>query len=833
MKPKTQIDFLVEEFFNTGKLNLNGKDDGITLDQLDSLNEAGLGDFFSDTDLEKLKQERPPDETPAVNTTQDFLNNSIAEAEKEFRLTIEKAINAENDNDFPAANRFYQQALSTLNRLSGYSKDELYKGIYGKKDLDNTIDRAKAPLGDIGVYNWTQLRNDIARTGRGEKIEVADEDILSILDIEDGGGQEETSEEGEEGTEEETSEDVVEDEVDISSMQKEIKKRKTVTLDPATIKVLETSLPTLDDITQLIKRREELKKLESLDIFQKDELSKINSNISILNDQQRIVAQIMVDNPCIIHSIIYPTSSFAPLMEKLEKIFDKQVTSTSSKLSQTLLDGGITTERIHLIGRNIKSYKADKSQQAALNFDEAPPGTELCGVEVLEEKLKEKSYVRSIQDPIKDAVNPKKDEQIEFWLEKAIDMAESIFNHIVSNNVFVQQHATRDKYEKLLYIIQKYSSGEDKEEIIEQLTHVAFDLKEMDEMIRKYDLGSDTTRQNITNLINKIFDHEESTNIKDNLREIRISRNKQYELSFTTCVNPDTGTSYFNNKSGGDSSTILRNPNWAGEGSPYKFLYNNTELKRIMDLIFESEHLNSFSGEEKKELQKFIHDKKEKRRQYPMLDHTSIREERGIGAKIRAAAQLLFNNISPSGIKKYDIEAAQDVTVTKGSDSFIIPNKSVVEVKLTTEYDYHLSEFFGVYKRSESNLSSQYRYYSQYGEIYGRIIEELYTLMNGPEGRAMAEEILSAISTNTAGIFFEWYKFAKMDDITLRWDLEGQRSTEKRLSIRCVVDESNLYTWNVGELECVDNTFVPRVDSLDDTDDLDETDKYISEVLGF
>jgi hypothetical protein len=397
----------------------------------------------------------------------------------------------------------------------------------------------------------------------------------------------------------------------------------------------------------------------------------------------------------------------------------------------------------------------------------------------------------------------------------------------------VQKNTAMSKYEKLLFIIQKYSSGENESEIIEQLTHVAFDLKEMDEMIRKYDLGSDTTRQNITNLINKIFDHEESTNIKDNLREIRISRNKQYELSFTTCVNPDTGTSYFNNKSGGDSSTILRNPNWAGEGSPYKFLYNNTELKRIMDLIFESEHLNSFSGEEKKELQKFIHDKKEKRRQYPMLDHTSIREERGIGAKIRAAAQLLFNNISPSGIKKYDIEAAQDVTVTKGSDSFIIPNKSVVEVKLTTEYDYHLSEFFGVYKRSESNLSSQYRDYLQYGEIYGRIIEELYTLMNGPEGKAMAEEILSAISTNTAGIFFEWYKFAKMDDITLRWDLEGQRSTEKRLSIRCVVDESNLYTWNVGELECVDNTFVPRVDSLDDTDDLDETDKYISEVLGF
>jgi len=42
MEPKTQIDFLIEEFFNTGKLNLNGKDDGITFDQLDSLHEMNI-----------------------------------------------------------------------------------------------------------------------------------------------------------------------------------------------------------------------------------------------------------------------------------------------------------------------------------------------------------------------------------------------------------------------------------------------------------------------------------------------------------------------------------------------------------------------------------------------------------------------------------------------------------------------------------------------------------------------------------------------------------------------------------------------------------------------
>ena len=39
MKPKKQIDFLVEEFFNTGKFNLNQEEEGITFDQLELIKE--------------------------------------------------------------------------------------------------------------------------------------------------------------------------------------------------------------------------------------------------------------------------------------------------------------------------------------------------------------------------------------------------------------------------------------------------------------------------------------------------------------------------------------------------------------------------------------------------------------------------------------------------------------------------------------------------------------------------------------------------------------------------------------------------------------------------
>ena len=37
MKPKKQIDFIVEEFFNTGKLDFNKDEEGITFDQLELL----------------------------------------------------------------------------------------------------------------------------------------------------------------------------------------------------------------------------------------------------------------------------------------------------------------------------------------------------------------------------------------------------------------------------------------------------------------------------------------------------------------------------------------------------------------------------------------------------------------------------------------------------------------------------------------------------------------------------------------------------------------------------------------------------------------------------
>ena len=43
MKPKKQIDFLVEEFFNSGQINLNKEEEGMTFDQVDLLQESILG----------------------------------------------------------------------------------------------------------------------------------------------------------------------------------------------------------------------------------------------------------------------------------------------------------------------------------------------------------------------------------------------------------------------------------------------------------------------------------------------------------------------------------------------------------------------------------------------------------------------------------------------------------------------------------------------------------------------------------------------------------------------------------------------------------------------
>ena len=82
MKPKKQIDFLVEDFFNTGKLDFNKDEEGITFDQLDLLNESIMG-------------------KPAIN-----INNKIAMGDQ-----------AIGNSQFKEAKNYYITALDLFNEL--------------------------------------------------------------------------------------------------------------------------------------------------------------------------------------------------------------------------------------------------------------------------------------------------------------------------------------------------------------------------------------------------------------------------------------------------------------------------------------------------------------------------------------------------------------------------------------------------------------------------------------------------------------------------------------------------------------------------------------------
>ena len=266
MKPKKQIDFLVEDFFNTGKIELNKNELGMTFDQLELLQEQNLESLQS------------------INTLFDEGN--------EYK----------RKNNYPQAIKKWVEGIELYNNL-------------GKPTI------LSVAVEDI----LPQIRNFSELIGR-EVPAVAIEDNIEVEEPIDTVEDEVEVEEIISSEEEE-----VEEEVDITSMQKEINKWKSVDLDDATIEVLEKSLPDPDSIEIYIERLEELKNKDHLNWEERSEHTFIKSAMRALNDQQKIVANIIINNPCIIHSVIYPSSNFIPLMEKLEKIFDKKVKSTRSK----------------------------------------------------------------------------------------------------------------------------------------------------------------------------------------------------------------------------------------------------------------------------------------------------------------------------------------------------------------------------------------------------------------------------------------------------------------------------------------------------------------------
>ena len=126
MKPKKQIDFLVEEFFNSGQINLNKEEEGITFDQLDLLNESIMGE-------------------PAI-----MVNNKISMGNQALRKS-----------DFKGALTYYNNALTLFY--------DLEEGMKIFLDDNINVDFIKNKIVDSEKKIWEKDLEDIQHLQKNQK----------------------------------------------------------------------------------------------------------------------------------------------------------------------------------------------------------------------------------------------------------------------------------------------------------------------------------------------------------------------------------------------------------------------------------------------------------------------------------------------------------------------------------------------------------------------------------------------------------------------------------------------------------------------------------------
>ena len=145
------------------------------------------------------------------------------------------------------------------------------------------------------------------------------------------------------------------------------------------------------------------------------------------------------------------------------------------------------------------------------------------------------------------------------------------------------------------------------------------------------------------------------------------------------------------------------------------------------------------------------------------------------------------------------------------SEIELLPSEEkYIEVKDTQPGDYHFSEFFGVYKNTDTlayrrmkNLTDdeetdEHENFERYNEFVEGLVDKLISR----EG----VQIIDIIKSKLQGVFFEKYEFCPIDNIKFSWSTVGQGKKggrEKRVTIRIEpIDYDEIYVWKEGNSNC-------------------------------
>jgi len=337
--------------------------------------------------------------------------------------------------------------------------------------------------------------------------------------------------------------------------------------------------------------------------------------------------------------------------------------------------------------------------------------------------------------------------EVKVKLNKSYSIIQNIISEIEKNEVIKQIPSFKNVYSDLMSTITIYTkgAGENKslttkvqKDIEGSLNMIIYDLYQLYLLVQSFEVYGDKEKKEILKIINNISKQiNDKEKLSENFFKIREIRNQKYESSFE--CNDKT---YFEKTKGGNSPNIISVTN------------NNQYLMGLIE-----------NGGEPSDIATEI---------YNLIDVEKIEKS----------------------LEKHDIKSNTDITLENGTT---IPKNKKIEVKLTGRYsDYHLSEFFGVYKNKPLD---------EYTDRYNQVITELKEKLKGND-----KGIIQKIKDTTAGIFYENYMYTPIGNVKIEWSDMGQRPTEKRLSLRVTVEnESKISQWTKQNGNCNCEPFLKGV----------------------
>lgn len=827
MEPKTRLDFLIEEFFNTGKLNLNKKDGGITFDQLESLNEYGgnhRSPFESSTYYKFHK-----DIIQAIKEgIEDFKSGDYNESEENLEWAYDQLVNRSQ----PGEERYFEKKF-------GYSSSDIHRLLQQiplKKQGQELFDELKLDFSNVSTANYeiledyTQQLQDFISTiyekriedEFKEEIEIArgkiknlESRIKGYKDFEEKGVSRTVTQQLEKDEEERK------EEIDTSNVE---------------------DLPTLQQ-GQDINNPTNLTTLQFIllnnyvDKESVEDRKKLNNEIKdrIFGDITTKYVEIFQSDNGLKKTGIVDKSTWDKLMKKLTQeqySYFKEASQKNEKIKLEELEKLVEYKEELNDKEELFVNSMSKFLMILLGQDPYPGVYDVYTYNRGLEYIPEEEFGEDLNNLIRDYTKvPYGDGDSEFRFiiedleelkikkhqynqsgyvgKEELSKTQELDNNNLKKEIKDLEEKIEKKNKKAQYFWDKYpylfrtdKSGYTDEDIEKNKT---------DYFKWRQDKDLHTSKGFFT----KIYDEfkkaieDKSYSLDEISNIVFMINNTIYKLFDDTSMTDQTTLNKTKRAIKGILEMVV---NAKDRDEMFEFVLNITDPSTVKAYEYELSFCECGDGEYFK--CDSLGDRStiipKSRKKMIELITSNLPVNKCVGE-----IYYLIGKEKGENIDKYDIIAQKEIVLEGGHT---IQPKTKIEVKRTDidKSQYHfLSEFFGVYKSSYNIEHYSYEYaYNRYNEIVSGLVEKLNEDDFG---------ITDNIEKDMGGLFLEKYIYYPKGHFKLEWG-DTSRGTipgEKRVVIRYKLTKEG-YRWKEG------NCNIPEQQMTNES-----MDKYISEVLGF